>query len=120
TLRPEAVAAFGSIRAHLATVEACAPRGIHVMVEKPLSFKKADAQRMVSLANKHKILLLTNYETSWYPTVQKTYQLVHDDKAIGKITKVLVNDGHSGLKNSETNKYFFNWLTDPVENGGGA
>ena len=33
-VKPEAVAAFGSIYDHLAVVEKCAPRGIHVMVEK--------------------------------------------------------------------------------------
>ena len=31
--KPEAVVAYGSIYDHLAIVEACAPRGIHVMVE---------------------------------------------------------------------------------------
>ena len=33
---PEAVTAFNTIRGHLEVVELCAPRGIHVMVEKPL------------------------------------------------------------------------------------
>src|SRR5208283_31231 len=32
--KPEAVVAFGTILDHMAVVEACAPRGIHVMVEK--------------------------------------------------------------------------------------
>ena len=36
--KPEAVAAFGPTDEHRAVVEACAPRGIHVMVEKPLAF----------------------------------------------------------------------------------
>jgi predicted dehydrogenase len=36
-VKPTAVLAFGSIYDHLAVVEACAPRGIHVMVEKPLA-----------------------------------------------------------------------------------
>src|ERR1700760_3496589 len=34
---PEVVAAYGSIYDHLRVVEICAPRGIHVMVEKPLA-----------------------------------------------------------------------------------
>jgi predicted dehydrogenase len=49
-VKPEAVAAFGSIYAHMAVVEACAPRGIHVMVEKPLATTKAHAERMEALA----------------------------------------------------------------------
>ncbi|CAN0238825.1 unnamed protein product [Chrysoparadoxa australica] len=33
--KPEAVTAFNSTFEHLEVVESCAPRGIHVMVEKP-------------------------------------------------------------------------------------
>ena len=64
--KPEAVLAFGSIFDHLEAVEKAAPRGIHVMVEKPLSFSLEHAQKMEALAKKHNILLLTNFETSWY------------------------------------------------------
>src|SRR5688572_11875191 len=35
--KPEAVTAFNSIYEHLEVVKACAPRKIHVMVEKPLA-----------------------------------------------------------------------------------
>ena len=54
-VRPEAVTAFGSIREHLAVVEACAPRGIHVMVEKPLAMNFQHAKRMAALAREHGI-----------------------------------------------------------------
>ena len=40
---PEAVLAFGSIKEHLMAVKAAAPRGIHIMVEKPLAANLADA-----------------------------------------------------------------------------
>jgi predicted dehydrogenase len=118
--KPEAVAAFGSIYEHMAVVEACAPRGIHVMVEKPLATNKAHAGRMEMLAKKHNIHLLTNFETSWYPTTEKTYQLVHDSNYVGNIRKVVVHDGHQGPKEIGVNPEFFDWLTDPVQNGGGA
>lgn len=42
--RPEVVVDYGSIYDHMATVEACAPRGIHVMVEKPLAMNMKHAQ----------------------------------------------------------------------------
>lgn len=32
-VKPEAIVAFGSVYEHLAVVEACASRGMHVMVE---------------------------------------------------------------------------------------
>jgi len=119
-VKPEAVVAFGSIYEHLAVVESCAPRGIHVMVEKPLATTLAQATRMEQLARKHKIHLLTNYETSWYPTTEKTYRLVNDSSYVGAIRKVVIHDGHQGPKEIGVSKEFLDWLTDPIQNGGGA
>lgn len=116
---PELVTAFGSIYAHLAVVEACAPKGIHVMVEKPLAVSVAHAKKMQALAQKHNIHLLTNYETTWYPTNHKAYGLLKNG-AIGDVRKVIVRDGHKGPKKIGVSKEFLAWLTDPVENGGGA
>ena len=119
-VKPEAVCVFGSIKNHLAAVEACAPRGVHVMVEKPLAFTNDDARKMQELATKNKIYLLTNYETSWYPTTEKAYRLVTDSEYVGNIKKVVFHHGHQGPKEIGVNPEFFEWLTDPVENGGGA
>ena len=119
-VKPEAVVAFGSIYEHLAVVEACAPRGIHVMVEKPLAVSLEHALKMEMLAKKYKIHLLTNYETSWYPTTIKSYRLVNDSNAVGSIRKVVVHDGHQGPREIGVSKEFFEWLTDPVKNGAGA
>lgn len=120
SVKPEAVVAFGSIFEHMAVVEACAPRGIHVMVEKPLATNVRHAKRMVWLAEKYHIHLLTDYETSWYPTTAKSFQLINDSNFIGNIKKVVVHDGHEGPKEIGCDKYFLDWLTDPVQNGGGA
>ena len=119
-VKPEAVVAFGSIYEHMAAVEACAPRGIHVMVEKPLAATLQQALRMDSLAKKYHIQLLTNFETSWYPSTVKTYELVNDSNYTGKIRKVVIHDGHQGPKEIGVSKEFLDWLTDPVQNGGGA
>ncbi len=117
--QPEAVAAFGNIHDHLAVVETCAPKGIHVMVEKPLAVSMAHAEKMEALAKKHQIQLLTNYETSWYPTNLKAFNLLQEG-AIGDLRKVIVRDGHKGPKKIGVNDEFLAWLTDPVLNGGGA
>ena len=119
-VKPEAVAAFGSIYEHMMVVEACAPRGIHVMVEKPLATNNAHASRMAELASKYHIQILTDFETSWYPTTEKTYQLTNDSNYLGKIRKVVIHDGHEGPKEIGCGKEFLDWLTDPVQNGGGA
>jgi predicted dehydrogenase len=118
--KPEAVAAFGPTDEHRAVVEACAPRGIHVMVEKPLAFERSEALAMQALATKHHTHLLTNLETSWYPSVHAMRALVNDEGAIGEVRKVVVHDGHQGPKEIDVEPEFFAWLTDPKRNGGGA
>ncbi|CAN5729505.1 hypothetical protein BH10BAC2_BH10BAC2_15800 [soil metagenome] len=119
-VKPEAVVGFGSVYEHMEVVENCAPRHIDVMVEKPLAATLPQALRMDTLVKKYGIQLLTNFETSWYPTTEKTYQLLNDSNYIGNIKKVVVHDGHQGPKEIGVTKEFFEWLTDPVQNGGGA
>ncbi len=119
-VKPEAVVAFGSIFEHLAVVEACAPRGIHVMVEKPLAVNMKHAKRMAELAEKHHIFLLTDYETSWYPTTHKSIRMVQQDNFVGNLRKVVFHHGHEGPKEIGCEQVFLDWLTDPVLNGGGA
>ncbi|HEY3405935.1 MAG TPA: Gfo/Idh/MocA family oxidoreductase [Ohtaekwangia sp.] len=117
--KPQAVTAFGTIYEHLRVVEIAAPKGIHVMVEKPLAVSMEHAKKMETLAKKHNIQLLTNYETTWYPTNHKAYELLNNG-TIGDLRKVVVHDGHRGPKLIGVNKEFLDWLTDPVQNGGGA
>lgn len=116
---PVGVTAFGTIYDHLSIVKVAAPRGIHVMVEKPLAVNLNHAKQMQALAKKHNILLLTNYETTWYPTTHKTHEIV-SEHLIGDIRKIVVHDGHKGPKKLGINKEFLDWLLDPVLNGGGA
>jgi predicted dehydrogenase len=100
-------------------VAACAPRGIHVMVEKPLATTIQEARIMATLARDHGILLLTNYETTWYASNHQVKQRV-DAGEIGPIYRIEVYDGHQGPIEIGCSKKFTDWLTDPVLNGGGA
>ncbi|RMG26906.1 MAG: gfo/Idh/MocA family oxidoreductase [Bacteroidetes bacterium] len=117
--RPDAVTAFNDIFGHLAVVEACAPRGIHVMVEKPLAVSLAHARKMHELATHYGIHLLTNYETTWYPSNHQLYQMTREAD-FGEIRKMVVHDGHQGPIEIGCNAEFLEWLTDPHLNGGGA
>lgn len=117
--QPEGVLTFTSIYDHLKVVETCAPRGIHVMVEKPLAVSVAHAEQISALADQHDIMVLTNYETSWYPSVHLGKKMINDGD-LGVLRKVIVYDGHSGPKEIGVNQEFLDWLTDPVLNGGGA
>ena len=117
--KPQAVTAFGSIFEHLAVVQACAPKGIHVMVEKPLAVSLDHARQMATLAQQYHIHLLTNYETTWYGSNRRVYQLVQEN-AFGDVRRMVAHDGHQGPQEIGVNKEFLDWLTDPVQNGGGA
>lgn len=117
---PEAVSAFNSTYEHLETVKYCAPKGIHIMVEKPLAVNWPHAKEMISLAKEHEVQLLTNYETSWYGSNAKAYELVHTDQKIGPIKRIVFHTGHPGPIEIGCNAEFLDWLTDPIRNGGGA
>ena len=115
--KPDAVTAFNSIDEHLTVVRACAPRKISVMVEKPLAANLKQAREMETLVSKYGIQLLTNYETTWYGSNRKAYQILD---TLGELRKIVVHDGHQGPKEIGVNKEFLEWLTDPIKNGGGA
>lgn len=117
--KPDAVVAFGSTRDHLPVIRASAERGLDVMVEKPLSLTAAEANAIVDLAKKHNIQVLTNYETTWYPTVREMQRLVKSGD-IGEVRKMVARDGHTGPKEIGCPPEFLNWLTDPDLNGAGA
>lgn len=119
-VHPEAVLAFNAVYDHLKTVEFCAPRGIPVMVEKPLAANLQQAKTMLALAKKYNIHLLTNYETTWYGSNEKAYDLVYTDNKIGEIRKLVFHTGHQGPVEIGCKPEFLAWLTDPVLNGGGA
>lgn len=117
--QPEAVTVFTSIYDHLRMTEIAARHGIHVMVEKPLSVSLEHARRMKAVADSAGIHLITNYETSWYPSVYRTRAIVEAGE-IGPIRKIVVRDGHQGPKEIGVSDEFLAWLTDPELNGGGA
>ena len=116
----QAVAAFTCTFDHRRVVEACAARGLHVMMEKPLAVSMDHARAMAAAARKGGIQLVVNYETTWYPANRAAYALVHDQKAVGDLRKIVVHDGHQGPKEIGCSAAFLGWLTDPKLNGGGA
>ena len=118
--KPDVVLAYTPISEHINVVEICAPKGIPVMVEKPLATTIKDAERMAALAKQFHVWVLTNYETTWYNSNQQIFTMVHEEQAIGTIRKMTVHDGHNGPKEIGCSPDFLGWLTDPVKNGGGA
>ncbi|MEI6194599.1 MAG: Gfo/Idh/MocA family oxidoreductase [Verrucomicrobiota bacterium] len=116
----QAAALFTTTFDHRRVVEACAPRGVQVMMEKPLAVSLPDGLAMAAAAKKGGVNLIVNYETTWYPANATAYDLVCDKKAIGDVRKIVVHDGHRGPLAIGCPPEFVQWLTDPKLNGGGA
>ena len=85
-VNPDAVSAFNETKEHLEVVKFFAPRGIPIMVEKPMATSYNEALEMARLSKKYEVPLLINYETSWY---ESTYEAKknNDSKYGGKSYK---------------------------------
>ena len=117
--KPDAVLGYNEVAKHVNIVQICAPLHIPVMVEKPLAATLQQAKEMERLAKQYNIQVLTNYETTWYPSYRDVYNTVQTD-SLGKIRKMVFHDGHQGPKEIGCSPQFLKWLTDPVLNGAGA
>ena len=117
---PEVVVVFTNTFAHRRVVEEAARRGIHVMMEKPLAVNMAHARAMQKAARANDVHVLVNYETTWYPSNRRAYEIAREQKRLGTLRKIVVRDGHQGPKEIGVGPAFLGWLTDPKLNGGGA
>lgn len=118
--KPDIVWAFVENNRHLEILEYMAPRGIHVIFEKPLASSLEEAKKMRALAAKYDVQVMTNYQMAWWPTNQEIKRQA-DAGAIGKVWRMHGIVGHGGPgSEGPRHETFFNWLTDPVKNGAGA
>jgi predicted dehydrogenase len=117
--KPQAVVIYTSTFEHLQVVEACAAHHIDAMMEKPLAVSTEHAAAIEQAAKKGNIRVFVNYWTTWQPAnilIKNTIE----QNTIGEIRKIVFYKGHSGPKEIGCSPEFFNWLTDPNLNGGGA
>lgn len=117
--KPQAVSAFNQTNKHLEVVEFFAPLKIPIMVEKPLASNYEEAKKIEALHLKYQTPVLTNYETSWYESTYETKKMI-DNGLLGSLTKMIFNTGHPGPQEIGCSTEFIEWLTDPIQNGGGA
>src|SRR5579863_42618 len=116
---PQAVLVYTPIAEHRHAIGIAAQYGVSAMVEKPLTISLDDALAIRKIAQYHKIQVLVNYETTWYPSNRAAYE-ASEHGQIGPIRRVVVHDGHEGPKEIGVSPEFFRWLTDPELNGAGA
>lgn len=116
---PDAASVMTSIADHLMAVEACAPRGVHALVEKPLAVSVEHAERIAALSREHGVHVLTNYETSWYASLRETGRRIESGE-VGAVRRAVFRHGHPGPVEIGCSAEFLEWLTDPEQNGAGA
>ncbi|HKW97175.1 MAG TPA: Gfo/Idh/MocA family oxidoreductase [Bryobacteraceae bacterium] len=119
-LKPNIAWAFVENDRHAEIVEACARRGIHVIFEKPLAATNGQAREIARLSREHGIQVMTNYQMAWWPA-NYAAKTAADSGELGQVWRLRGIVGHGGPGSPEgLNKYFFEWLTDPVKNGAGS
>ena len=116
---PRAVLVFTAPSEHRRVIEECAALGVHVMVEKPLTISYKDALAIQDAAQRGKIHVLVNLETSWYASNTAAFRLLKQG-GLGPIVKAVFRDGHSGPKQFGVPPEFLSFLIDPRRNGAGA
>ncbi|MBV8905953.1 MAG: Gfo/Idh/MocA family oxidoreductase [Acidobacteriia bacterium] len=116
--KPDIVWAFTPTNEHVDVVRYCAPRGIHVIMEKPLAASYQQALEIQSLAKKYNILALANYGSTWQASNYAVKAAV-DAGEIGPVWRLHAVQGSGGPGDPKTSS-FVAWLADPVQNGGGA
>jgi len=120
TVKPNIVWAFVENNRHLEIAKACASRKINIMFEKPLASTYKEAAEIRDLAKKSGIHVLTNYQMAWWAS-NYTAKAIADSGDLGNVYRIRGVVGHGGPgSEGARNKYFFEWLTDPVKNGAGA
>jgi predicted dehydrogenase len=119
-VKPDIVWAFVENNRHLEIAKACAARKINIMFEKPLASTYKEAVEIRDLAKKHGIHVLTNYQMAWWAS-NYTAKAIADSGDLGNVYRIRGVVGHGGPgSDGARNKFFFEWLTDPVKNGAGA
>lgn len=81
--------------AHADTVEQIAPRGLHVLVEKPFAASATDARRMIAAMEGTGRRLAVNWPLAWYPSHNAAKRLI-DEGAIGELIEIHFYDGNRG------------------------
>ncbi len=116
--KPDIVWAFTPTNGHVDVVRYCAPKGINVIMEKPLAATYQEALEIQALAARYHTLVMVNYGSTWQ-AAQYAAKAAVDSGAIGPVWRLHGVQGHNGPGDPRTSS-FAAWLADPVQNGGGA
>lgn len=94
TAKPDLAVLCSAPAEHASYVEAMAPSGLHIMVEKPFASSIADARRMMAAVKPGQKLAI-NWPLAWYPSHNTAKRLV-DEGRIGDLLEFRSYGGNRG------------------------
>lgn len=92
---PDVVIVCSTTAEHVTWVEKLAPRGVHILLEKPFARSLAEADRMIVAMNGAERILSVNWPLAWYASHRTTARLIADG-AVGDVVEVHYYDGNRG------------------------
>lgn len=102
---------------HADIVDACAARGLPVLIEKPMASALADADRMVRAAEGAGIPALINWPTLGQTAFETGARLVAEG-AIGRPRQYVFRGGNPIATRKAEQPDWFQWLFDAAQGGG--
>ncbi len=117
--RPDIVLCCTANAGTAAVAEACAERGVPVMIEKPLASSLAHAKRIAAAAGRADLPVMCNWPTAWDGKIQHAVRLARDG-ALGQLYTLRYRAAHAGPREIGCTPYFWSWLYDAELNGAGA
>jgi predicted dehydrogenase len=118
-VRADAVLVCASNAGGAPIVAAAAARGLDALVEKPLAATAAQARAMAAAARRHRTRLMVNWPLAWNPATARALEIARSGD-LGRVFHVRAHMAHQGPKEAGCSPYFYRWLYDAKENGGGA
>lgn len=103
---------------HFPVAKAFLEQGIHVVSDKPMTFSIEEAQELVKIVERSKLVYALTHNYTGYPAVRQARSMVRQGE-LGDIRKVLVEYVQDWLMNPEErsgNKQAV-WRTDPTKSG---
>lgn len=105
--------------AALPVVESVAARQLPIMLEKPLATSLVEGRSIYQTATASGEVFFVNWFTHWIPSIRTAIEIAKRGD-IGRIQYFRFRIGHAGPKEIGCSPEFYEWLYDPVQNGGGA
>jgi UDP-N-acetylglucosamine 3-dehydrogenase len=86
--QPIAVSVSVPTKSHYDIVKECLLRGIHVLVEKPISIIPGEISELIMLAKQKSVLLTVGHVERFNPALQKLKSII-DDGNLGELTNIM-------------------------------